>query len=202
MKKYAALLLVLAIGAPLLVSGCFQPPAKMNQGRDADGTYYRGAEKPRLTVYEFSDFECPNCKLAQPTTEQFVSQNQARGVRLVYRHFPLDQHPNSRLAAIASVCAGNEGKFWEYHDILFANNLKLEKSDLVAYARQLNLSPSFEGCLSTQSAASIVDKDVGEGLSRNIRATPSFVIGDIILEGNQPLDRLNAAADRALSQNK
>jgi len=200
MSKYSALLLVLAIAAALLVSGCFQPAAPVKQGRDADGTYWRGAEKPRLTIYEFSDFECPNCKLAEPAVEQFLSQNQARGVRVVYRHFPLEQHPHSRLAAIASVCAGNEGKFWEYHDILFANNLQLEKSDLVLYAKQLNLSSSFESCLSSQAAAAAVDKDVGDALSRNVRATPSFVIGDIILEGNQPVDRLNSAADRALSQ--
>ncbi len=198
MNKTALVLAFMALS--ILLLGCIFPSEPVKQGRDADGTYWRGSGKPLLTVYEYSDFECPNCKSAQPNIEKFLSQYQSKGVRLVYKNFPLEQiHPNSRAAAVAAVCAGREGKFWEYHDLLFKNSPKFSRTDIVSYAASLGLSASFASCLDDPSASDAVDQDLADGLSRGIKATPSFAMGGLIIEGNQPPERLGQAADRAMS---
>jgi protein-disulfide isomerase len=195
MKKITALLL---FACALLLFGCILGGEKPQSGQDAQGNWWRGSKTPTVTVVEYSDFECPSCKAAEPSVESFILKNQENGVRLVYKHFPLEgQHPQARLAAIASVCAGNEGKFWEYHDILFANSPKLAKSDLLSYANQLNLSSNFESCLSSASAASKVDADTSEAMSAGLKATPSFIVGGITISGGNDLDNRLSQAVRS-----
>ena len=190
----------LCLAAILLFAGCVsQQP--ISQGTDAQGNHWRGAEKPLLTIYEYSDFECPACKAAEPQVESFISRYQAKGIKLVYRHFPLEEiHPQSRLAAIASECAGKEGKFWEYHDILFKNSPALSRDDLVAYAKEAGLSDFFPTCLDSEAASAPVDAGLSAGLSLGLRGTPSFEIGGITLTGTDNLEqKLSQATERALS---
>lgn len=198
------LLPLLSIVAILFFSfGCVQPSEKVAQGQNPDGTYWRGAQNPKVIIYEYSDFQCPNCKLAEKTVEQFISQYQSKGVQLRYKHFPLEQlHPLARPAAIAAVCAGKEGKFWEYHDILFENSPNLTNSDLLSYAAKLNLSSSFQPCLTSPDASAIVDADTAQALSTGFSGTPTYVIGDVVLIGNQPVEKLAQAADIALASRK
>ena len=112
----------------------------------------RGPADAPIVVIEFSDYQCPFCKRAEPTVTALM-QKYPTQVRLVYRHLPLDQiHPRARPAAIAAVCAEQQGKFWEYHDTLFANQQALNDADLEKYATTLGM-----------------DADEVQGLSRRPR---------------------------------
>lgn len=185
----------------LLLFGCVLPGNSLARGTDADGNHWQGAQKASVTVYEYSDFECPACKAAEPSVASFASKYQSRNTRVVYRHFPLEEiHPQARLAAIASECAGMQGKFWEYHDVLFKNSPKLSREDLLSYAQSMNLSPLFEGCLSDPSASAIVDSDIASGMSLGLRGTPSFQVNDVSITGTDNLDaRLSQLVEKALS---
>jgi protein-disulfide isomerase len=192
-------ILFMAVLASLLALGCLGSPAKVPQGQTG-ATYWRGAEKAVVTVYEYSDFECPACKAAEPDVEAFISNYQSKGVRIVYRQFPLEGiHPQSHLAAIASECAAREGKFWQYHDLLFANSPKLSRDDLISYAAQANLSVNFSACLNDTAAAANVDAGISEGMSLGLKGTPSFAVGDVIITGGEGLQsKLSRAVDIAL----
>ena len=100
----------------------------------------RGPANAPIEMIEFSDFQCPFCLRADPTVRQVMATYGDR-IRLVYRHYPLPNHPNARPAAEASACAGEQGKFWAYHDRLFTNQSKLENTDLKEHA----VSPTEEG---------------------------------------------------------
>lgn len=196
-----SLFLPLLLLAALLLVGCSNP-SPIRDGVDAQGVPYRGAASALVTVYEYSDFQCPNCKLTQPALHDFLSDYQGKGVRLVYKFFPLEEiHPNAREAAVAAVCAGKQGKFWPYHDKLFENQERLDAASLMQYAKESGLETvAFAACTSGAPAKATVDADTADALSRGIQGTPSFVIGDLTLRGAQTRERLAQAADRALGK--
>src|SRR5215813_8464511 len=98
-----------------------------------------GPDHAPVTVVEYGDFECPNCKQAAPAVKLLLERFTER-VRFAYRHFPLeDVHPHALLAAQAAECASGQGKFWEMHDLLFANQDHLKLRQLQGYAEQLGL---------------------------------------------------------------
>ncbi len=201
MSKLAfSIALAFCLAALLVFAGCISPPP-VASGTDAQGNHWRGAQNAMLTIYEYSDFECPACKSAQPAVNSFISKYGAKGVRLVYRHFPLEEiHPQARLSAVASECASREGKFWEYHDLLFKNSPKLSKPELIAYAKEAGISGFFESCLDSPAASAPVDAGISAGLSLGLRGTPSFQIGDLVITGTDNLEnKLSQAADRAFS---
>ena len=194
-----SMLAALAVGLMLLF-GCAGTP-KVNQGVDAQGQYYRGASNATVTIYEYSDYECPNCKLAEPEIMSFLANYQDRGVRVVFKNFPLESiHPDARGAAVAAVCAGRQGQFWEYHDLLFASQPALDDLSLMSYARRLNLDTvAFAACLKDPTAQAVVDADEAQGFGLGLQATPTFMAGDIQLTGVQTSSRLAQAADKMLS---
>ncbi len=148
----------------------------------------RGPSDAWVTVVEFADFECPYCGDAEATLAQLLAEYPA-DVRLVFKHFPLASiHPYARSAAIAAECAGEQGLFWEMHDRLFANQTALTSADLVAYAADLGLDvAAWQICLSTPEPAARVDGDASLGEQMGVRATPTFVINGVPLEGAAPL---------------
>src|ERR1700724_669805 len=98
-----------------------------------------GAAHAAVTVVEYGDFECPNCKQAQPAVKLLLERFAGR-VRVAFRNFPLeDVHPHALAAALAAECAGGQGKFWPMHDLLFDNQAHLKTKDLQAYAARLGL---------------------------------------------------------------
>ncbi len=139
-----------------------------------------GNANARLTLIEFSDFECPFCgsyvRESYPRLERdYVSTGK---IQYVFRHFPLvGLHPRAMKAAEAGECARLQGKFWPLHDRLFANQKSLEPSSLVTHARAVGLDmKSFETCLDGQ-AASAVRADIGAGSRAGISGTPTFFLG-------------------------
>lgn len=188
------------VAALLALFGCASAP--INQGVDADGRAYRGAGDAKLTIYEYSDFECPFCGRAQPTVEQ-VLRAYPKEVRLEFRHYPLDIHPRAMPSALAGVCAEEQGKFWEMHDRMFARQSALSDDDLKRYAGEAGMDVAkFQICVSSDTAAQKVRKDMAEAAGAGVQATPTFKIGETLVRGAQPFDKFKQAIDSELARAK
>jgi protein-disulfide isomerase len=142
----------------------------------------RGNPEASILIEEFSDFQCPACKSAQGVVDLVVSKYSDQ-VKFIYYHFPLTQiHPLAFRAALAAECANDQGKFWEYHDLLFLSQPKFSRTELLSYAEGLGLdSQSFTACLDERAKDQVIKTDMAEGNSRNIQGTPTFFVnGEIV----------------------
>ncbi len=194
MRKLA----LIAIAVFVLLAGCAGSPIK--EGTDAQGRAWRGAESPKLVIYEYSDFECPFCGQAQPTVEQIL-RAYPDSVRLEFRNNPLDIHPRAMPSAIAGVCAEEQGKFWQMHDRMFANQAALEDSDLQKYAADAGLDMGkFNICIASAEAAAKVRADMAEGAAAGVTATPSFKIGETLVRGAQQFSVFKQVIDSELAR--
>ncbi|MEM4633841.1 MAG: thioredoxin domain-containing protein [Candidatus Anstonellaceae archaeon] len=181
----------------LLLFGCASLQAE--QGME-DGRAYRGSKNAPLTIYEYSDFECPFCSKVQPTIKEVLNSYPGK-VKLVFRHYPLEFHQRAMPAAIAATCAEEQGKFWEMHDILFANQHALSDSDLEKYAAQIGLEmQEFRACLSSDRAKQKVLEDMREAASSGVQATPTFKVGETLVMGAQPFGKFKQAIDSELAK--
>jgi protein-disulfide isomerase len=162
----------------------------------------RGPANAPVEIIEFSDFQCPYCLRAHPIVQEVLSTYGNR-IRFVYRHFPLPNHPNARPAAEASQCAAEQGKFWEYHDRLFANQGRLSDDDLKKTAADLGLdSGRFASCFASHKYKAQVDADLRAGTEAGVSGTPSFFINGRMLTGAQPFDAFKRAIDEELERKK
>ena len=154
-----------------------------------------------MTLVEFSDFQCPYCKRAQATLKQIIERYPGK-VRHLFRDFPLESlHPEARRAAEAARCAQDQGKFWEYHDVLFANSPSLATDDLRRYAEQVGLEvPTFERCVSTGVHRATVQRDLEEGIRLGVNGTPAFFVNGRALHGAQPLEAFARVIEEELSR--
>ena len=166
-----------------------------------DGAPFRGPATAPVTIVEFSDFQCPFCMQVVPTLTQVLSRYGEK-VKLVYRDFPLDSiHPQARNAAEAARCAHDQGKFWEYHDALFADSPKLGPEQLKMYAGHVGLDlPSFERCLASGTHAAAVQKSLDEGIRLGVTGTPAFFINGEFGSGAQPVESFARVIERELSR--
>jgi protein-disulfide isomerase len=135
----------------------------------------RGNPDAPVTIVEFSDFQCPYCQAAEPIIGEVLDKYKDK-VRLSYRDFPLKQiHPYSEQAAEASRCAGEQGKFWEYHDLLYANQANLDQAGLIEHARTARLDVDrFSTCLVSGKFRAPVDSDLQVGMRAGVSGTPAF----------------------------
>lgn len=157
---------------------------------DVEGAPIRGAESAPVTIVEFSDFHCPFCRSVQPTLTELLKRYEGK-VRLVYKHLPLDSlHPQARRVSQASWCAGAQGKFWEFHDAVYASGSS-DASDpaMSAIASQVGLNGgTFATCMAGAESAAVIDRDVKQGEALGLTGTPGFFINGRELTGAQPLD--------------
>lgn len=136
-----------------------------------------------VTIVEFSDFECSYCRKAQVWLDEYMEQNGA-DIRLVYRHFPLPFHENADIAAAASIVAHQEGKFWEYHDRLFANQDKLTANDLVDHAKAVKLNRTkFKKLRQSDGVVELLKADVELAQALGVEGTPTFFVNGIMYVG-------------------
>src|SRR6266850_1113255 len=162
----------------------------------------KGPASAPIEIIEFSDFQCPFCQRANPTVTQVLKTYGGR-VHFVYRHFPLSNHPNARPAAEASQCAAEQGKFWEYHDALFANPSRLADSDLKQHAAGLGLEASkFNACVDTHKYKAQVEADMQAGEEAGVNGTPAFFVNGRMLNGAQPFDAFKRVIDEELELKK
>lgn len=135
-----------------------------------------GSATPKATLVEFSDFECPACAAAQPTVKSVVDKYKDE-LKYVYRHFPLEQHKNAKLAAEAAEAAGAQGKFWEMHDLLFKNQNNLSKETINGLGIDLKLDmESFIKEVSENKYAAKIQKDTDDGVAFGLDSTPTFYL--------------------------
>lgn len=124
-------------------------------------------------------------------------------VRLIYKDFPLPSHDLAVPAAEAARCAGEQGRYWAYHDVLFERQPRFQRDDLVAYATNLKLDRErFERCFDRHAFRSAVEADFAEGRELGIRSTPTFLINGKPFVGAQPIEAFRAAIDDALRSSR
>ena len=127
-------------------------------------------------MVEFSDFECPYCTRAAEVANQ-IKQKYPKDVRFIFRHFPLSFHKKAHLASQASLAANEQGKFWEYHDLIFANQRALDRADLEGHAKKLGLNmKKFNAALDSAKYKAAVDGDLKLGGLVAVNGTPSMFI--------------------------
>ena len=165
-----------------------------------DGRARRGPDSAPIEIVEFSDFECPYCSRGAATIDQ-VLEHYGDRVSLVFRHYPLPFHKQAELAAQAASCAGDQGRFFEYHDQLFAHADALKSEDLTRYAEELGLNDEvFTVCLGSGKHAPTVAADLAVGRKLGVTGTPAFFINGRPLLGAQPLDAFIRLIDEELDQ--
>jgi protein-disulfide isomerase/uncharacterized membrane protein len=165
-----------------------------------DSSNSRGSTTAAVTIVEFSDFECGHCAAFHARLQE-VLRRTAGNVRVVFRHFPLDSscnpkvnsrfHPEACLAAVASECAAEQGKFWEYHNLLFDNQQRLGRESLIAYAKRVALDMDrFSTCLGSEQARARVERDARIGAELGVESTPTVFINGRTIKGALERDQL------------
>jgi protein-disulfide isomerase len=185
-----ALVTVVTFGAIIFLASK-NPPGQQIDLRNIDESELINEKSPmygnrdaRVTFVEFSDFECPACAGYHPTIK-YVTAKYREYMRFVYRHLPLPQHKNAELASRASMAAHEQGKFWEYLDILFNNQEKLEREDLLSYADQLSLDKEkFESDLDSQEIADVVSEDTRLARKLGLSSTPTLILNGFIINAS------------------
>ena len=159
-----------------------------------------GPASAPVTLIEFSDFQCPFCQRVSPTLKQ-VKAKYGDKVRIVWKDFPLTQiHPQAFKASEAAHCAGEQGKYWEYHDRLFGNQQALQAADLKRYATDLSLDATrFNACLDSSKYGERVRDGVAQGTALGVSSTPTIYINGRVLSGAQPFEAFTAVIDEELA---
>ena len=183
------------------VTTYLKPPPIQRADVPITGAPFKGSEKAPVTIVKFEDFECPFCKTVQPTLAAVLKKYEGK-VRLVHKDLPLEQiHPQAQLAAEAARCAGEQGKFWDYHDALYGNSPKLGAGELKSYAKQVGLNAApFDQCLASGKYKAAVQKDLAEGAQLGVTGTPSFFINGREISGALPVESFAAIIDEELGQ--
>ncbi|HET8540826.1 MAG TPA: thioredoxin domain-containing protein [Anaeromyxobacter sp.] len=173
----------------------YQPP---KVAVDATGPS-KGPPTAPVTIVEFSDYECPYCVRAEATVKEVLAAYPGK-IRLVYRDFPLPMHAKAPKAAEAAHCAGDQGKYWEMHDKLFAANGKIDVADLKTAAREIAGvdGGKFDQCLDSGAKAKDVELHKKAGDEAGVTGTPAFFINGRLLSGAQPLEAFKGLIDEEL----
>jgi protein-disulfide isomerase len=175
------------------------PPEPFRAEVPIDGAPMRGNPSARVTLVKFEDFHCPYCRRLQPTLAQLLLRY-GDDLRIVHRDFPLDSvHPLARRSHEAARCAGEQDKFWAYHDVLFANPPATTDDQLKEFAKEVGLDmPAFEECLQSGKYKAAIQADVDLGLKLGLTGTPSIFIDGRLLSGAQPMENFVAVIDEEL----
>ena len=165
-----------------------------------DPSRVRGNPNAPVTIVEFSDFQCPFCEKAYPVVKGMLSKYDGK-VKLAYLDFPLREiHPRAQSAAEAARCAGEQDKFWEYHDLLFENQSKLDPASLAQHAVTLGLNAEqFKTCIADGKYRTEIEHDYQEGVQAGVDGTPGFFINGILLSGAQPAAAFEKVIDAELA---
>ena len=163
-----------------------------------EGAPARGADKARVTLVEFSDFQCPFCRGGADALNEVVKAF-PKDVRLVFKQFPLDNHSQAAIAAEASLAAHAQGKFWEMHDRIFANPRSLTEENLIAWARELGLdSTRFAAELKAHKYQALVNREIREGIEAGVQGTPTVFLNGRLYRGAVTVEGLRPAIEAAI----
>jgi protein-disulfide isomerase len=167
----------------------------------AEGAPFKGPLDAPITIVEFSDFQCSYCKRVLDVLHQ-VLERYPNKVKLAFRDFPiLNIHPQAQKAAEAAHCAGEQGKFWEYHDLLFEKQDTIPTTDFAEHAKALGLDvTTFQACIDAQKYKEKVQRNYADGVKAGVSGTPAFFINGRLLSGAQPLEAFRAVIDEELER--
>ncbi|MHB1844699.1 MAG: thioredoxin domain-containing protein [Deltaproteobacteria bacterium] len=162
----------------------------------------KGPADASVTIVEFSDFQCPYCEREEKVLRQILADF-PKDVRIVFRDFPLDIHPDAQRAAQAGSCADAQGQFWAMHDKLFENQHALSLDAIKGYARAVGLNPTkFDACLDSAAVAAHVSQSVEDGERAGVDGTPALFVNGRPLTGATSYEELRAAVIRARAERR
>ena len=179
-----------------------EEPASARVQLNADKGFARGQKDAPVAIVEFSDYQCPFCKAVRGTVNEIVARYDGK-VRWIFRDFPSQRlHPTASKAHEAARCAGDQGKFWEYHDVLFERSPQHSPEELKQYAQDLGLSSSaFSDCLASSKYQADVAGDLQEGARMGVSGTPTFFINGRLAEGAMPFAVFQKLIESELARN-
>ncbi|MFH1838023.1 MAG: DsbA family protein [Candidatus Kuenenbacteria bacterium] len=162
--------------------------------------HIRGNFNAPISLVVFSDFQCSYCSRFKETIDETL-KNYKDKVRIIFKHFPLSFHQNAQKAAETSECANEQGKFWEYHDKLFANQEQFSIDNFKQWAKELKLdSKKFDDCIDSGKYSEKVKKDLAEGQSKGVEGTPATFVNGKLVSGALPFENFKSIIDLELSK--
>jgi protein-disulfide isomerase len=175
-----------------------EEPASPFAVLETEGSPALGPQDAPVTVFEFSDYECPSCRQAHDVVRE-VKKHYGQQIRWVFKDYPLKRHEYARGAAEAARCAEDQGKFWAYQDLLYGSSADLTKDRLLRLAADLGLDMVlFKGCVEGGKHQASVERDLEQAKKAGLDRTPSFVINGRLITGSQPFDRFVQVIDEEL----
>jgi protein-disulfide isomerase len=162
------------------------------------GAPSKGPAGARITIVEFSDFQCPYCAVAVVKLNQLM-QAYPRDVRLVFKQFPLEIHSTAELAAAAALAAHAQGKFWPLHDKMYAGFRQLSRANMLAWAKELGLNPiRFESDMDSAKTHAAIERDMDDGVRAGVQGTPTVFVNGKKYQGSLSLDAFRTVIDAEL----
>jgi protein-disulfide isomerase len=197
---------VVGLGAGVLIGRATAPDVDAMSrtfGVELEGRPLLGSKNAPVTIIEFTDYECAFCRRYNQTTFPVLLEQYGDRLSYTVRHFPISyQHRRAHKAAQAAECAGDQGKFFEFHDVLFKQTPALEENSLIRYAAMMRLNTDvFRDCLQSGVKSDIVDDDMQAGIARGLPGTPAFLINGRVLYGAQPTEVFQRTIERELAAN-
>ena len=187
------------IDAPPVPPQQAPPPPQARNVDPGDGPW-TGAKKPKVTIVEWSDFQCPFCGRVEPTLRQILDTYKNE-VRVVWRNEPLSFHPNAMPAAKAAMAAAKQGKFWEMHDLMFVHQQDLSDAKYEEWAKQIGLNVArWKADKESPEIATVISKDSSYGQSVGADGTPSFFINGKFISGAMPFDTFKTVIDEQIKK--
>lgn len=163
---------------------------------------FKGASDAKVTIVEFSDFQCPFCSKGAQVLSA-LEKKYGNKIKIAFKHYPLPFHAQARIAAEASMCANEQDSklFWKMHDAMFADQSKLDKDNLIATAKKAGVKEAeFKACLEAGKYKAKIDADVAQGGTLGIKSTPTFFINGKLISGAQPLEVFTEVIDGDLAK--
>lgn len=177
-----------------------RPDANREYDVEVGGAPVKGSEDAIITIVEWSDFQCPFCNRVSPTLAQ-IEKEYGDKVRIAFKHMPLSIHPQAAQAHAAAEAAHRQGKFWEMHDRIFANQRDLSEETLERYAQEIGLDMDrFASDLDDASLKQRIESDMQQASKLGVTGTPSFFINGKYLSGAQPFANFKRIIDAAIEK--
>ena len=203
--------LVIVVAATLLVGGNASSskqtaePIANKEALVRKDSHVEGPKNAKVTIVEYGDFQCPACGAAHPTVKQVLAEYEGK-VQFVFRNFPLPMHKNAQIAAQAAEAAGEQGKFYEMHDLLYTNQGEWENSSkpldiYIKYAKELKLDEEkFKKAVESNKFKTKIENDVKDGYAVGVNATPTFFINGVKQEGGIQYQQFKEQIDEQLNK--
>lgn len=198
--------IILAVGLFFLAKPKEEVTVKVDQSKlIRTDSYQTSSSSAKVNLVEFADFQCPACKLSQPVVKK-ISEEYKEKVNIVFRHFPLQQHQNARVAARASEAAGEQGKFFEMHDKIYDSQPDWEtitspEELFVKFAQELGLDiVKFKDDLRSGKYEDKINRDIADGTSLGVNSTPTFFLNDRLFTLAPNYDNLKLSIDQLINK--